>query len=117
MPAKSVAVTSPLTGPFTIWQIFLRFSLKSPGSLASSVGLVVTPSMMPIAASVSMSLMLPESMNSFMVLLTLRNLQSSEFRVSEIQSLQRQFIIFDRVPQLADAVDLDRDAVAVRAAG
>jgi hypothetical protein len=26
MPAKSVAVTSPLTGPFTIWQIFFRFS-------------------------------------------------------------------------------------------
>ena len=66
MPAKSVAITSPLTGPLTISQIFFRFSRKSPGSFASSDGLVVTPSMMPIAASVSMSLMLPVSMKSFM---------------------------------------------------
>ena len=50
MPAKSVAVTSPLTGPFTMSQIFFRFCRKSPGSFASSDGLVVTPSMMPSAA-------------------------------------------------------------------
>src|SRR5262249_33159367 len=65
MPAKSVAVTSPLTGPLTMPQIFLRLSRKSPGSLASRVGFVVTPSMIPRSASLSMSLMLPVSTNSF----------------------------------------------------
>src|SRR5215470_7079583 len=66
MPAKSVAVTSPLTGPLTMSQIFLRLARKSPGSFASSDGLVVTPSRMPSAAIVSISLMLPVSTNSFM---------------------------------------------------
>ena len=65
MPAKSVAVTSPLTGPLTMSQIFLRFARKSPGSFASSDGFVVTPSRMPSDARASMSLMLPVSANSF----------------------------------------------------
>ena len=66
MPAKSVAVTSPLTGPLTMSQIFFRFARKSPGSFASSDGFVVTPSRMPSAAIASISLMLPVSANSFM---------------------------------------------------
>ncbi len=66
MPAKSVAVTSPLTGPLTISQMRFRFCRKSPGSFASSDGFVVTPSRMPSAAIASMSLMLPVSTKSFM---------------------------------------------------
>ena len=50
IPAKSVAMTSPLTGPLTISQIFFRFALTSPDSLASSDGFVVTPSRMPRSA-------------------------------------------------------------------
>src|SRR5262249_28820276 len=65
MPAKSVAVTSPLTGPLTISQIFFRLALKSPGSFASSDGLVVTPSRMPRSAIAWMSLMLPVSTKIF----------------------------------------------------
>src|SRR6516165_1812770 len=66
IPAKSVDVTSPLTGPLTMSQIFLRLARKSPGSFARSDGFVVTPSRIPSAAIVSMSLMLPVSTNSFM---------------------------------------------------
>src|SRR6185503_4470451 len=66
MPAVSVAVTSPLTGPLTISQMRLRFWRKSPASFASSDGFVVTPSRMPSAATASISLMLPVSTKSFM---------------------------------------------------
>ena len=66
MPAKSVAVTSPLTGPFTMSQILFRFARKSPDSFARSDGFVVTPSRMPSDAIASISLMLPVSANSFM---------------------------------------------------
>src|ERR1051325_10426622 len=68
MPAKSVAVTSPLTGPFTMSQILFRFWRQSPSSFARSDGLVVTPSRMPSAATASISLMLPVSTKSFIVL-------------------------------------------------
>src|SRR6476646_8492167 len=46
--------------------------------------------MMPMAASVSMSLMLPESMNSFMA---------------------SPYLVFNRVGQFADAFDLDGDGI------
>src|SRR2546428_1884766 len=92
MPEKSVAVTSPLTGPLTMPQIFLRLSRKSPGSFARSDGFVVTPSRMPSAAIVSMSLMLPVSTNSFIT-------TPSDFRL-------------DGVHELADAFHPDRHGVA-----
>src|SRR5437868_1930170 len=92
MPAKSVAVTSPLTGPFTMSQIFFRFWRKSPGSFASSDGFVVTPSMMPMSDSFWMSAMLPESMNSFMA-----------------GSLR---LVHDGVDELADPFDLHGYRVA-----
>jgi hypothetical protein len=49
MPATSVAITSALTGPCTIWQMRRVISRGSPASFAISDGLVVTPSMMPRA--------------------------------------------------------------------
>src|SRR5215467_16200369 len=77
IPAKSVEVTSPLTGPLTMSQIFLRLARKSPGSFDRSDGFVVTPSRMPSAAIASMSLMLPVSTNSFMAGLLYRADHSS----------------------------------------
>ena len=49
MPSTSVAMTSALTGPLTIWQIRFVISRGSPLSFAMSDGLVVTPSMIPMA--------------------------------------------------------------------
>jgi hypothetical protein len=63
----SVATTSALTGPCTIWQIFLMMARGSALSFASSDGLVVTPSMMPSGTRLSISLMFPESMKIFMM--------------------------------------------------
>ena len=66
MPPDSVATTSALTGPCTNRQISRMMARGSPGSLARSDGLVVTPSMMPSGTSDWISRKLPESMKSFM---------------------------------------------------
>src|SRR5512140_2808767 len=66
IPSTSVAITSALTGPLTIWQIRLVISRGSPFSFAISDGLVVTPSTMPRATNDSMSCRLPVSRKIFM---------------------------------------------------
>src|SRR5258708_2306949 len=63
--------------------------------------------MMPIATSVSMSLMLPESMNSFMT--ALPRFQSSDFR---FQISESDGLVADRVREFADGLDLDRHRIA-----
>src|SRR5262245_50952353 len=50
MPSNSVAATSALTGPGTSAQISAMISRKSRRALATSEGLVVTPSSSPVAA-------------------------------------------------------------------
>src|SRR5262245_11150236 len=51
IPARSVAATSALTGPATAAQISAMISRKSRLALATSDGLVVTPSTRPVAAN------------------------------------------------------------------
>src|SRR3954463_4069080 len=82
-------------------QIFLRFWRKSPDSFASSEGLVVTPSRMPSCAMASISLMLPVSTKIFMVELLL----AISYRLSALR--------LHGIGQLADALDLDGDRIAV----
>ncbi len=66
MPSASSAITSALTGPSTMAQISLTVCLKSPPALATSVGLVVTPSRSPIAASSRISARSAVSAKNFM---------------------------------------------------
>ena len=51
IPSWSSAMTSALTGPWTMWQISATTSLKSRPALCTSEGFVVTPSSKPVAAS------------------------------------------------------------------
>ena len=66
--AWSVAVTSALTGPGTIWQISRTVAMKSLPVLAISDGLVVTPSTSPVAARSRISLMSAVSMKNFIAI-------------------------------------------------
>ena len=66
MVSASVAVTSALTGPGTMSQMFRITSKKSPPDLAMSEGLVVTPSSRPVAARSSISVMSAVSTKNFM---------------------------------------------------
>ncbi len=66
MPARSVAATSALTGPGTTPQISAMIALKSPPALATSDGLVVTPSTSPVAASSLISARSAVSTKNFM---------------------------------------------------
>src|SRR2546429_232911 len=59
--SASTLTTSALTGPSTIEQISWRRSLKLRPSLATSEGLVVTPSRMPQLAASLISFVLPVS--------------------------------------------------------
>ena len=65
MPSTSMATTSADTGPSTILQISAIVSLKSPPALATSDGLVVTPSSRPMPASSRMSLRSAVSAKNF----------------------------------------------------
>ena len=62
----SVAATSALTGPGTIAQISATTSMKLRPLLATSDGLVVTPSTRPVAARSLMSATSAVSMKNFM---------------------------------------------------
>ena len=66
MVSASVAVTSALTGPGTMSQMFRITSMKSPPDLAMSEGLVVTPSSRPVAARSSISAVSAVSTKNFM---------------------------------------------------
>src|SRR4029077_4445884 len=77
MPSRSVAVTSTLTGPFTVLQISRIPSLNGRPSLATSDGFVVTPSRTPIAWPSRISLMFAVSRKNF-IGLPLRPTQSGE---------------------------------------
>ena len=68
MAAVSVAVTSALTGPGTMAQISRNTAKKSPPDLATSEGLVVTPSTNPVAARSRISSISAVSMKKRMVL-------------------------------------------------
>ena len=67
IPSYSVAVTSADTGPLTTSQISNRTSLNLRPVLATSDGLVVTPSTRPMAAASLISFMSAVSMKNFMV--------------------------------------------------
>ena len=66
IPAASVAVTSADTGPVTTAQISFSTSKKSRPDLATKLGLVVTPSSMPVAARSRISLISAVSTKNFM---------------------------------------------------
>ena len=66
MPSRSVAATSALTGPGTSSQISATISRKLRPALATKVGLVVTPSTSPVAASSLISATSAVSTKNFM---------------------------------------------------
>src|SRR3954453_10554993 len=78
MPSRSVAVTSTLTGPFTVPQISRIPSLNGRPSFATSDGFVVTPSSTPIAWPSLISLIFAVSRKNFIRLLPLRLTQRGE---------------------------------------
>ena len=67
IPSASVAVTSAETGPSTTEQISATTSVNLRPVLATSDGLVVTPSSMPVAASALISSMSAVSIKNFIV--------------------------------------------------
>src|SRR5712664_3550241 len=101
-------------------QIFFRLSRKSPGSFARSDGLVVTPSRMPSAAMASMSLMLPVSTNSFIIIafafLRLLNQHHSFVSLVSFVLTQRHKLrlVLDRIREFPDALDFDGHRVTGR---
>src|SRR2546425_7608037 len=114
-------------------QIFFRLSRKSPGSFARSDGLVVTPSRMPSAAMASMSLMLPVSTNSFIIIaftfLRLLNQHKGHKGHEEgfpsriflcvlgvlcVDSAPQLRLVLDRIREFPDALDFDGHRVTGR---
>src|SRR6266571_7374440 len=79
MASASTLTTSALTGPSTIEQISWRRSLKLRPSLATSDGLVVTPSRMPQLAASLISFALPVSKK-----IIIGNLQVKETRFARV---------------------------------
>ena len=82
MPSKSVAATSAETGPSTTAQISRTVSLKSLPVLATSEGLVVTPSSRPVSASSRISLTSAVSTKNFMARLSFLPFSLHRWRIT-----------------------------------